>query len=151
MLAVIRSRRSPDQVPLDPAGKEYKPNQYPFGELGGYVSNIDRVFSTPVLKAHGYQPAWSSPGKLTQEARATLKTINLKFHDLRHEGASRLLENGWPLHHVQHMLGHASAEQTSAYLNVTSHGLEDSMRRFDRSALQSVAINAENRCQPTRA
>ena len=41
-----------------------------------------------------------------------------------------MLEAGWRLHHIQHMLGHASLEQTSTYLNVEKTGLQDSMRRF---------------------
>jgi integrase len=68
-----------------------------------------------------------------------LKSIDLHFHDLRHEAGSRLLEKGWPLHHVQHFLGHANISQTSTYLNVEARGLEESMRRFDSPALQSVA------------
>ena len=55
---------------------------------------------------------------------------DLHFHDLRHEAASRLLEQGWPLQHVQAMLGHADAKTTSIYLNVTFQQLADSARRF---------------------
>ena len=58
------------------------------------------------------------------------KVPDLHFHDLRHEAGSRLLEAGWPLHHVQEMLGHADLKQTSTYLNVTQVGLQDFMRRF---------------------
>ncbi|MBE3133295.1 MAG: tyrosine-type recombinase/integrase, partial [Acidobacteria bacterium] len=43
---------------------------------------------------------------MTPEARAAYRQIDLHFHDLRHEAGSRLLESGWPLHYVQHMLGH---------------------------------------------
>jgi integrase len=59
---------------------------------------------------------------------------------LRHEGASRLHEAGWPLHHVQEMLGHANLEQTSTYLNVQRGGLRESMRKIDelRSRCNSV-------------
>jgi site-specific recombinase XerD len=64
-------------------------------------------------------------------SRAQLKAIDLHFHDLRHEGASRLLEAGWPLHHIQEMLGHASLEQTATYLNVQRGGLQESMKRLD--------------------
>jgi hypothetical protein len=46
---------------------------------------------------------------------------------------SRLLEAGWPVHYVQHMLGHASLQQTSTYLNATLRGLHESMRSFDQS------------------
>lgn len=37
------------------------------------------------------------------------------------------------MHHVQHMLGHASLEQTSTYLNATLRGLHESMRVFEKS------------------
>jgi len=44
-------------------------------------------------------------------SRAALAAaIDLHF-DLRYEGASRLLESCWPIHHVQEMLGHSSLEQ----------------------------------------
>jgi integrase len=46
--------------------------------------------------------------RLSPESEAEYRAINLRFDDLRHEGGSRLLEGGWPVHHVQHMLGHAS-------------------------------------------
>ena len=41
-----------------------------------------------------------------------------------------MLEAGWPLHHVQHMLGHADVKQTATYLNAERVGLHDSMKRF---------------------
>ncbi len=59
--------------------------------------------------------------------------FDLHLHDLRHEGGSRLLEAGWPLHEVQQMLGHANIEQTSTYLNATLRGLHRSMKALDRS------------------
>ena len=51
-----------------------------------------------------------------------------------------MLEAGWPLHHVQYMLGHANLSQTSTYLNVEKTGLADSMRRF--------GVPAGIRCKP---
>jgi hypothetical protein len=41
-----------------------------------------------------------------------------------------MLEAGWPLHHVQRMLGHADVKQTATYLNAENVGLHDSMKRF---------------------
>ena len=46
------------------------------------------------------------------------------------EAGSRMLEAGWPLHHVQRMLGHADVKQTATYLNAERVGLHDSMKRF---------------------
>ena len=72
--------------------------------------------------------------KISRESRAQLRAIDLHFHDLRHEAGSRFIEAGWPVHHVQEMLGHADLKQTSTYLNVTRLGLHDSMRRFSTNA-----------------
>ena len=122
----------------DPAGEDYKPEDYVFGELGRQIDNVKRAWETCILKAHGHDPVWRK-SSLAPASRAALQVIDLHFHDLRHEGASRLLEAGWPLHHVQEMLGHSSLEQTSTYLNVQRSGLRDSMRRIDES---------RSRCNP---
>ena len=52
----------------------------------------------------------------------------------------KLLEIGWPLHHVQEMLGHANVSQTSTYLNATRVGLQDSMRRFSSKRVDVGAL-----------
>ena len=135
LLAILKMAKT------DPAGNDYTVNDYVFGELGQRVENVKRAWETCVLKAHGHEPVWQKTG-LAPGSRTALKAINLHFHDLRHEGASRLLEAGWPLHHVQEMLGHASLEQTSTYLNVQHGGLRESMRRIDegRSRCNPVVI-----------
>jgi hypothetical protein len=85
----------------DPTGQTYPADAYVFGEYGRRLTTVKRAWDTAVLKAHGHTPVWTKTGaKLTPESRTILKTIDLHFHDLRHEGGSRLLECGWPLHHV---------------------------------------------------
>ena len=59
-----------------------------------------------------------------------------------------MLEAGWPLHHIQLMLGHADLKQTSIYLNVSKRGLQDSMRRFGTQPLHAVAPNASREHPP---
>jgi len=76
---------------------------------------------------------------LSASSRAALRTIDLRFHDLRHEAGCRWLEAGWPIHHVQEMLGHASLAQTATYLHAHEMGLRDSMRKFDAAARQATA------------
>jgi integrase len=105
---------------------------YVFGDAAGLkVGNVKRAWETAVLKAHGHTPQWTKNKALAGPSRAALAAIDLHFHDCRHESGSRLLESGWPLHHVQEMLGHANVSQTSTYLNATRVGLQESMRRFD--------------------
>src|SRR5687768_5527689 len=69
---------------------------------------------------------------------------DLRFHDLRHEAAFRMLESGFPLHHVQQMLGHGNVQTTDTYLNVTKLGLKESMRQLDglRARCNPVANDA---------
>jgi integrase len=115
---------------------------YVFGTATGErIGSYKKAWETTVLKAHGITPVWVNGG-LSPECRAHLERIDLTFHDLRNEAGSRWLESGWPLHHIMQMLGHASLEQTSIYLNVHVGGLDESTRRFDRERdrpLHSVA------------
>ncbi len=99
---------------LDPAGQPLGPDAYVFGdEIGRPIKRI--------------QTAW-------ENACRKAGITDLHFHDLRHEAGSRRLEEGWPIHHVKELLGHADVRTTDTYLNVTWRGLEDSMRRSDRHA-----------------
>jgi integrase len=116
----------------DPMGKDFEPDAYVFGEAtGGRLKTVKRAWATALLKANGHKPTWEQGGRLSADCRAQLRAIDLHFHDLRHEAASRLLEGRWPLHHVQQMLGHASIDTTNTYLNVTRLGLQESMRKLD--------------------
>ncbi len=76
--------------------------------------------------------------------------MGLRFHDLRHEAGSRLVEAGWPLHYVQAMLGHSNLKQTSIYLNVPLGGLEQAMRKYDqqRAACNPVASSPVSNHRP---
>ena len=103
-----------------------------------------------MLKAHRHVPEWTDSKRLDATSRAALRAIDLHFHDLRHEAGSRLLEAGWPLHHVAEMLGHANVSQTSTYLNATKVGLQESMRRFDEGRCKNVASEQPTDPPPTR-
>ena len=84
-----------------------------------------------VLKAHGHTPRWANGG-LAPESRAAYDTIDLHFHDLRHEAGSRWLEAGIPLHHVKALLGHSNIATTDTYLNAGRVHLRESMRKLDQ-------------------
>ena len=117
-----------EMVRHDPDGEQHKPDAYVFGDaIGGKISD---------------------PKKAWQRCCRDAAVSDLHFHDLRHEAGSRLLEAGWPLSHVQAMLGHADISTTSTYLNTTVSHVMDSMTRFGtRSALHGLAPEAhvENR------
>lgn len=158
-----RLRRVSEMRRDSPAGVPFPPSACVFGdEIGQRVGNVRRAWQTAVLRAHGHKPAWiwkkkTGPNdkgstRLSPESEAAYRAINLHFHDLRHEGGSRLLEAGWPVHYVQHMLGHASLQQTSTYLNATLRGLHASMRNLNQSrpACKPPANTPVRRFRPVR-
>ena len=54
----------------------------------------------------------------------------LRWHDLRHEYASRLVECGVPLSQVRDRLGHASITTTERYDNQTQEALFEAAKRL---------------------
>ena len=86
---------------------------------------------------------WTRNGKLDAASREKLRSIDLHFHDLRHEARSRLLESGMPLHHVKEMLGHANISQTDTYLNAGRIALRESMQRIDLARGGKPVANEE--------
>ena len=128
----------------DPTGEDFKPEDFVFGDsVGREVTDVKKAWEACLLKAHRHTPKWTQNNSLTPESREAFRAIDLTFHDLRHEARSGLLEAGWPLHNVPHMLGRANIAQTSTYLNATRVGLQDAMRRLDPSRCRPVASEGE--------
>lgn len=88
-------------------------------ETGGYQPNIQTSWETLKLLAYEHEP---KPGREEPHGEQ-LQRIDLRWHDLRHEGACRLLADGVDIRIVQLMLEHASIKQTQPYLNVTDEEL----------------------------
>jgi len=88
---------------------------------------------TRKLTSGGTDHAFMSPtgiNKNINNVKRSFKTAckkagidNLRFHDLRHTAATRLVESGIPLHTVAKLLGNSSVRTTERY----SHP-EDSLR-----------------------
>lgn len=51
-----------------------------------------------------------------------LKIEDLTFHDLRHEGVSRLFEMGWDIPHAALVSGHRSWSSLKRYAHIKQHG-----------------------------
>jgi integrase len=97
---------------LDPAGTLFGPEAFVFGnEAGESVAAVKKAWETAVLRAHGHTPQWEKgKNRLKPESRSAYHAINLHFHDLRREFASRLREApGISDHEVRDWLGHGHA------------------------------------------
>ena len=115
----------------DPAGHPFGRDAYVFGnEVGQSIRSPKKSWMTAVLKAHGHTPQWVKSA-LSRESREVYQTIDLKFHDLRHEAGSRWLEAGMPIHHVKELLGHSNIATTDTYLNAGRVHLQESMRKVE--------------------
>lgn len=87
-----------------------------------------------MLKAYDIKPEWKSYGwtALTPECLDEFRRINLRWHDLRHEHASRLVEKNVPLAQVRDLLGHASITTTERYDNQKLENLQAAAARLER-------------------
>ncbi len=120
---------------IDAAGDEKPPETPVFSdETGEPIRNFRKTFVLTVLRAHGVTPHWRKEGgwkHLTRECQAQFQSIDLHWHDLRHEYASRLVERHVPLAQVRDLLGHASIITTERYDNQTLESLQHAAARLE--------------------
>jgi integrase len=136
---VIRGANAKDsenrRIPFDPNGrlapilkrrKELGPKAYVFGLSDGeFVASFKTAWESLLLVANGHQTKRTKPGARVD--RAKLRDIDLHWHDLRHEGACRLLADGVDIRVVQLILGHSDIKTTQRYLNITDEELRKAL------------------------
>ena len=99
-----------------------------------------------VLKAHGVDPRWRKGAykDLSTDCQQRFRDINLHWHDLRHEYASRLVERGVPLAQVRYFLGHASILTTERYDNQRLEALQAAVERLEGGKTFNPKIDASD-------
>ncbi len=126
------------------ADEEWKPEEALVfsNEVGERLCFVHSTWMRTVLKAHGIALTWGAgvdykgPSK---ESQAAFRKINLRWHDLRHEYASRLVEEGVPLAQVRDLLGHASITTTERYDNQRLETLQLAVTKLERGGRFSGA------------
>lgn len=120
---------------LDLEGHRRPGNAAVFANEEGQPMAFPRAaWHATILRAHGVEPrieAKTAGRRLTQDCRKALREIDLHWHDLRHEYASRLVERGVPLSQVRDLLGHASIVTTERYDNQRPDALFEAARRLE--------------------
>jgi integrase len=123
------------RIPFDPQGRlapilkrrgQLGPNAFVFGgPAGGFQESFKTASESLLLVANCHKTKRTRPGARVD--RAKLQQVDLHWHELRHEGACRLLADGVDIRIIQLMLGHADIKQTQRYLNITDEELRKAM------------------------
>src|SRR5262249_19219297 len=74
-----------------------------------------------------HSPMRSTEEPVESNRRFSHSRTDLHWHDLRHEGARRLLADGVDIRTIQLMVGHADMKHTQRYLNITDEELRKAM------------------------
>jgi integrase len=114
--------KRPRRIPISAALHEMlvRRQRNPAGQAYG---SEDYVWGTDAAgtRTRDIKTAWTNTCR-----RAGIR--GLRFHDLRHEAASRKVEAGYPMHAVSLWLGHTNLTTTARYLNADVaqlHALND--------------------------
>ena len=121
---------------LDADGQSKAGDSVIFGDQTGQPIQFPRAaWHGTILRAHGIEPRCvggrPGGGRLDEGCRGALHRIDLHWHDLRHEYASRLVERGVPLSQVRDLLGHASIVTTERYDNQREEALLEAAKRLE--------------------
>lgn len=136
---VIRGTNAKDsenrRIPFDPHGRlapilkrraALGPIAYVFGSTEDeFVASFKTAWESLLLVANGHDTKRAKPGARVD--RAKLREIDLHWHDIRHEGACRLLADGVDIRVVQLILGHSDIKTTQRYLNITDEELRKAL------------------------
>jgi len=79
------------------------------------------------------------------DGQQRLREINLHWHDLRHEYASRLVERNVPLAQVRDLLGHASIVTTERHDNQRLEALQAAVARLEAGKAFDAITDATDR------
>lgn len=132
MLGVVRAIM--ERRCLAPDDSPRAPMDFVFSEVGdGRLSDVKSAWTTIRLRAAGFTGVMRDPKarRLTPEARQALKDYDLKFHDLRREAGSSLLDDGMQANAVQVFLDHANIATTNRYLRLRGHALHDEAAKVE--------------------
>jgi integrase len=134
---------------------------YVFGDVtGGRVKDRKKAWTLMRLKAAGFtgRVRDGKTRRMTPEARAALKDLNLHWHDLRREAGSSFADDKLDVRAIQTFMDHANLSQTQTYLKLSQKALHEEVarmeaRRAERQKLVGIGIAGgdpgEARSEPT--
>jgi integrase len=87
-------------------------------------------------QAVGFQTAWET---VLKRARIS----NLRWHDLRHHFASRLVQNGVPLNTVRDLLGHGSVGMSLRYAHLAPDQRRETVAKLNEKPVLALTMRLQ--------
>lgn len=105
-----------------------------------HINLCERAYQTLLsLDPKDFGPVFTYKGKGMKSVKTSFDKARLKsglddvrFHDLRHTFASRLVQGGVPLYDVMHMTGHKSLEMVQRYAHLAPEFQSKSIKVLDQ-------------------
>lgn len=116
-----RSIRTDDWPPSSSGAQHWASRPMCSARWRELQDSFKTAWESLLLVANGHSTERARPG--VRVGREQLRQIDLHWHDLRHEGACRLLAEGT----IQLMLGHSDIRTTQRYLNITDEELRKAL------------------------
>jgi site-specific recombinase XerD len=76
------------------------------------------------------------------EIKAAAQITGFRFMDARHHTATRMINEGVPVYHVQKVLGHSDSRMTQRYLKARNEKLQEALAVLDRPRIATPAAEA---------
>jgi integrase len=141
-------------IRIDNAKTKYGERRIPMNEtVYNVLSNLARGHKGSLVF-----PSRRNPGhRMRDHKRGFRKAVRLagiphiRFHDLRHTFATRLVRAGVDLITVQHLLGHARITMTARYAHTLADDKIAAVRRLDRLAAGELAAQTAPNQPPAHA
>jgi integrase len=138
---IIRERKHPTKKTTN-----HQKVPLPFGTctVGG-IDPLQIMLKQPSArsrKGRVFPHAAQSVSRAFQRATDDTAIVDLRFHDLRHDGASRLFEAGWPIERVALVTGHRDWNMLRRYTQLRAEDFHRRQSNAEASG-QVVPFRAE--------
>lgn len=91
----------------------------------------------------GKPPIPINVSKAFERAAKRAKVKDLRFHDLRHDFASSLVQSGVPIQIVKELLGHSDLRMTIRYSHLAPENLRDAVKTLDSKEKCYISATVE--------
>ena len=140
---IIRERKHPTKKTTN-----HQKVPLPFGTCtvgGQLIDPLQMILKQPLAwsrKGRIFPHAAQSVSRAFQRATDDTAIVDLRFHDLRHDGASRLFEAGWPIERVALVTGHRDWNMLRRYTQLRAEDFHRRQSNAEASG-QVVPFRAE--------